>query len=217
MTWLVTPWPLRIVVTRPGAWSMRRVGFVSVVARAEAELLARLVVFPDGAAGGARELIGAGDDGLQHRLEIERRADGAADITERGQLVHRASQVVRPSLQFREQPYVLDGDHGLIGERLEQIDLRVGERGGLGPNDVDSADRRAASQHRNGHEAAVADRSARWAMCGYSVLVWESAIAMTRRSWIARAATLLSARRRGIDAPYRRQLLGRSTVVTRPA
>ena len=30
-------------------------------------------------------------------------------------------------LEFLEQPHVLDGDHGLIGEGFEQLDLRRGE------------------------------------------------------------------------------------------
>ena len=34
----------------------------------------------------------------------------------------------RARLHLLEQPRVLDGDHGLVGERLEQIDLPVGER-----------------------------------------------------------------------------------------
>jgi hypothetical protein len=31
-------------------------------------------------------------------------------------------------LQLLEQPHVLDGDHGLVGEGLEQRDVLVGER-----------------------------------------------------------------------------------------
>ena len=33
--------------------------------------------------------------------------------------------------QFREQPHVLDRDDRLVGERLEERDLLVGERAGL--------------------------------------------------------------------------------------
>ena len=51
---------------------------VEIVRGAERELLGRLVVLVDRAAVGARELGGAGDDGRQHRVEIERRADGPA-------------------------------------------------------------------------------------------------------------------------------------------
>ena len=35
-------------------------------------------------------------------------------------------------LEFLEQPHVLDGDHGLIGEGFEQLDLRRGEGAHLG-------------------------------------------------------------------------------------
>ena len=47
----------------------------------------------------------------------------------------RSSQSAAPAprevavafLQFFEQPHVLDGDHGLVGEGFEQLDLRRGE------------------------------------------------------------------------------------------
>ena len=39
-----------------------------------------------------------------------------------------------------EQPRVLDGDDGLVGESLEQLDLAVGERANLGASDGDHAD-----------------------------------------------------------------------------
>ena len=35
-------------------------------------------------------------------------------------------------LEFLEQPHVLDGDHGLVGEGFEQLDLRRGEGAHLG-------------------------------------------------------------------------------------
>ena len=56
------------------------ISFVGIVAHAEPELFARLVVLPDRAAGRPRELVRSGDDGLEHGLEVERRAEGAADI-----------------------------------------------------------------------------------------------------------------------------------------
>ena len=36
------------------------------------------------------------------------------------------------SLSSLKQPHVLDGDHGLIGESFEQLDLRRGEGAHLG-------------------------------------------------------------------------------------
>ena len=35
------------------------------------------------------------------------------------------------SLRLVEQPRILDGDHGLVGEGLQQLDVVVGERAGL--------------------------------------------------------------------------------------
>ena len=45
--------------------------------------------------------------------------------------------------QFIEQPRVLDGDDGLGGEVLHQLDLLVGERSNLLAVDDDSADQLA--------------------------------------------------------------------------
>ena len=61
---------------------------------------------------------GAVDNGLQHNLQIERRADRPADFAERG-------EVAVARLHFLEQPRVLDGDHRLVGEGLDQLDLLV--------------------------------------------------------------------------------------------
>ena len=60
-------------------------------------------------------------DGIQHRLNIRRRAgDHAQDLARRRLLLQRF-------LEFLEQPHVLDGDDRLVGEGLEQLDLLVGE------------------------------------------------------------------------------------------
>ena len=60
-------------------------------------------------------------DHIQYRLNIRRRAgDDTQDFTRRRLLLQRL-------LEFLEQPHVLDGDHGLVGEGFEQLDLRRGE------------------------------------------------------------------------------------------
>ncbi len=65
-------------------------------------------------------------DRIQHRLNIRRRAgDDTQDFTRRSLLLQRF-------LEFLEQPDVLDGDHGLVGEGFEQLDLRRGEGAHLG-------------------------------------------------------------------------------------
>ena len=69
---------------------------VEVVGRAEVELLGPLVVLVDGAAIRAGELDGAGDDGGEHGLEVERGADGLADLAERvSSSTERVSSAVR--------------------------------------------------------------------------------------------------------------------------
>ena len=70
-----------------------------------------------------RRILG---DHIQHRLNIRRRAgDDAQDLTRRSLLLQRF-------LEFLEQPHVLDGDHRLVGEGFEELDLRRGEGAHLG-------------------------------------------------------------------------------------
>ena len=65
-------------------------------------------------------------NGIQHRLDIRRRAgDDAQDFARRRLLLQRL-------LEFLEQPHVLDGDHGLVGEGFKQLDLRRSEGAHLG-------------------------------------------------------------------------------------
>src|ERR1700730_1576168 len=53
-------------------------------------------------------------------------------------------------LDFVEQPHVLDGDHGLVGEGLDQLDLLGGERADLRTEQHDDPDRATFAQERNG-------------------------------------------------------------------
>src|SRR5262249_48714266 len=65
------------------------------------------------------------DQRLEHRLEIEGRAtDDLEHVGRRGLLLQRLAQLI-------EQARVLDGDHGLGGEILDQLDLLVSERAHL--------------------------------------------------------------------------------------
>ena len=56
--------------------------------------------------------------------------------------------------QLIEQPRVLDGDDGLGGEVLDQLDLLVGEWPHLLTVDADRADQLAVFEHRHGHKSA---------------------------------------------------------------
>ena len=65
-----------------------------------------------------------GDDGVEHRARIRRRlADHAQDLGRRGLPFQRL-------LGLAEHPCILDRDHRLVGEGLEQRDLLVRERHG---------------------------------------------------------------------------------------
>ena len=79
---------------------------------AEFERTDLLAIVEDRAAIGAREFDRTIDDGLQHDLEIERRAHRAADFAQ-------GCEIAVARLHFLEQPGVLDGDDGLVGEGLD--------------------------------------------------------------------------------------------------
>ena len=70
-------------------------------------------------------------DAVEDGLNIGRRArDDPQDLARGGLLFEGLGQGAVATLQFVEQPDVLDGDHRLIGEGLEQRDLLVGEGSG---------------------------------------------------------------------------------------
>ena len=70
----------------------------------------------------------------------------------RGLLLQRLVQIVVAPLQFLEQPGVLDRDHRLISERLQERDLSVGERANRQAVHMERADRHSSAQewHRQG-------------------------------------------------------------------
>ena len=57
-----------------------------------------------------------------------RRRDDLQHLRGRGLLLQRLGQLARARLHLVEQPHVLDSDHRLVGEGLDQLDLLVGER-----------------------------------------------------------------------------------------
>ena len=75
---------------------------------------------------------------IEHRLQIEgRAADDLEHVGGGGLLLQRFAQLV-------EQPRVLDGDDGLVGEVLDQLDLLVGEWPDLLAVDADDPDELAS-------------------------------------------------------------------------
>ena len=55
----------------------------------------------------------------------------------RGLVLERSLQLRGPRLHLVEQPHVLDGDHGLVGEGRDELDLLFGERLDLGARQED--------------------------------------------------------------------------------
>ena len=85
--------------------------------RAEAQVVAILQEH-DGIIGIA-ELAGALDNGLEDRPDIGRRGcDHVEDVAAAGLISQRLREVARLGLHLVEQPHILDGDHGLVGEGL---------------------------------------------------------------------------------------------------
>src|SRR6516164_142925 len=79
-----------------------------------------------------------------------RRIDDLQYLGSRGLLLESFLQVARSVAQLVEQPDVLDCDNGLIGEGLEEADLRLGEWGDLTPRYCDRTDWIAIVKNRYG-------------------------------------------------------------------
>src|SRR5258706_241518 len=119
-----------------------------------AEFLAALVVLLNRAAVEAGQLPRALHDGLQHGLQVERRADRVPHLAQRRELPHRACERLRARLQLLEQSHVLDRDHRLVGEGLEQFDLMATKLPHLAAPHGDNPDRAVVPHHRNAEHAA---------------------------------------------------------------
>src|SRR5205085_4323130 len=77
----------------------------------------------------AKEARCASRDSLEYRLLVRRRtADYAQDLARGGLLIERFAEVFVARLELLKEAHVLDGDHGLVGEGLEQCKVRIGKR-----------------------------------------------------------------------------------------
>ena len=79
-----------------------------------------------------------------------RRRDDTQHLADCRLTLQRPGNLVRAPLQLGEQPGVLDGDDGLIGEALEQCDLPFREWTVVGPSHQEAPDRLAATEQRHG-------------------------------------------------------------------
>jgi hypothetical protein len=78
------------------------------------------------------KLAGALDNGLENRRDIgRRRCYYPEDIAAPGLVCQRLGEITGFRLHLVEQPRVLDGDHGLVGKGLKQLDVMICERTGF--------------------------------------------------------------------------------------
>ena len=91
------------------------------------ELFCSLIVLVNDTTIGSRELDSMAHNGTEHSLQVEGRADRLTDLTQRFQFADRFRKLLRPRFEFLEEPYILDGDHGLVGEGLQQLDVLFAE------------------------------------------------------------------------------------------
>ena len=65
---------------------------------------------------------------IEHGLKVEgRAADDVEHVAGRGLLLEHLGELVGARLHLLEQPHVLDRDHRLVGEGLDQLDLLLAE------------------------------------------------------------------------------------------
>src|SRR5215468_5725403 len=99
------------------------------------------------------------DERVQHWLKIECRAvDDLEDLRRGSLLIQRLGQVLVTRLQLGEQPDVLDGDDGLVGESFQQLDMVVREQARLGAPHRDRTGYHALPQHWDGKNTSSARR-----------------------------------------------------------
>ena len=118
------------------------------------ELAADLIELVDRSAVHAGELRGALDNGVQYRGEVERRADRLPDLAECLELANGLRELRRAGFEFGNQPHVLNGDHRLVGERLQQRHLGFGKWAGLWATDGNRANRDPFTDQGYGEVAA---------------------------------------------------------------
>src|SRR5215467_15745872 len=100
------------------------------------------------------------DQRIEYFLHVEGRpADDLQNIGSGRLLFQGFCQLALARLLSLKQPRVLDGDHCLVGEGLEQIDLSVGERADLGASDDNHADGLTCTNQRDGQYSAVSKAS----------------------------------------------------------
>jgi hypothetical protein len=121
--------PLQVVRSRP-------------ITRAESKLLSALVE-PEVCQLRFAERGRTLENRIEHRLQVRRRAgDDPQDLA-------GPRLLLQSLLRLVEQPHILDGDDGLVGEDLEQGDLPAGEEPSFCAAEADRADRHTLPHQRH--------------------------------------------------------------------
>ena len=92
----------------------------------------------------------------KHRLNIRRRAGDDAQEFHSSRSAAPSFGEIAVAFEFFEQPHVLDGDDGLVGEGFEQLDLRRGEGAHLGATCAQRSNEFPLLTKGNGQEGAAA-------------------------------------------------------------
>ncbi len=119
------------------------------------EFLSFRVEHVDRACFSLRELDRLGHNRGKDGFQIERRVDCLADIAERPKLFDRFRKLFGSHLHLVEQANVLDGDHGLVGENCDKLDLLGSERPRYVAGHRHHADAISISQKRDGQNRAI--------------------------------------------------------------
>ena len=151
---------------------------------------------------------------LEDRLEVEGGpADHLEQLAGRRLLLEGHPQLAVARLQLGEQADVLDGDDGLVGEGLQELDVAVGEGAGFGARDDDRANGLAIAQHRHREHASPAAGLARPSVAIHRVGERCPRSATARRSRIARPETWSGCGRPRIHPLQELEHFGRVVVV----
>ena len=143
----------------PRAGSGERLGRTTVICW----VVERLAVGKkDPRTGRVAEPSGAPHDRVEHRLRIcLSMRDRSQNFARRrllfqslGDLFMGEGQRAVFLLELREQSHVLDGNDGLVGERLQQASLLVGERVHIRASELDDADRCTLAHEGNTQRGA---------------------------------------------------------------
>ena len=104
---------------------------------------------------GVADADGVLQHGCKHRLKIAgRAADDLEHLRRRRLLLQRFGKLARALLLRLEQPRVLDRDHRLVGEGLDQLDLLLSERPYGSAMQDEHANRNPLSQKRHAEDCA---------------------------------------------------------------